>query len=842
MGQGSGDDDGTTSPVFASTGRARARLAAALVVFAAVVALLFVTPLILGFVRGPSAPGVDLPQVERYDAVAQGAGPSLPRSGPSLMPLVVAAVLLVGLGGWFLRSSRSARRPTRGTVPIDRRARRARRTGRWWPAAILLALAVSGVALTAHIYSAGSTAGEGNRDDGVPAFAPDVGSVVDVGPTGVRSAHVRPGVVALTFDDGPDPRWTPQILAVLADRHVPATFFVIGEQATRHPELLRQVIRQGSEIGVHSYRHLETATQPPEEFRRDLRLTQLAIVGATGRSTALFRPPFVTRSSAVGLQRYLALRAAGDDGYISVLADRDSNDWRKPGAATIVERSLPRRGGGAIVELHDGGGDRRQTVQALGRLIDELRARGYRFATVSEVAHLSGAATMPESGGWEHLWGRSFLVAASVAASGSRWLVASLFALATIALFRMLLVAVAGWRHSRRRESSVREATTPAVSVIVAAYNEERTIAMTVAALGRSRGVDLQIVVVDDGSTDATARVVAALDDPRVELVVRPHEGKAAALAAGLSRCTRELVVTIDADTEVEPDTIHALVAPLADPSVGAVSGNLRVRSPRKLLGGAQHLEYVVGNAFERRTLDLLRVQVTVPGAAGAYRRRAIEPLGGFASATVAEDTDLTLALAAAGWDVRFAPGAVARTATPRTVRALWRQRSRWSFGIAQSLWRHRSMAKAIRSAPRAWFAWTQLALLQVVVPLAAPLLDFVFLWGLIAGVRFPVVLWVTVALGQFALTALALRIEGQSLRGLRAYPLLVLGYRHLTAAVVIQTVAWACAGRVPRWGTARVPVRVPSRVPSTARPTVVATGEATSGVPAAATQRDEAA
>ncbi len=787
-----------SAPVFAARSRDRSRWVAAVVTLVVLATLLFVAPLVLGFISGPSAPALDLPQIERFDAVRPNRATSLPHSGPSVMPLVVVAVVVVGLVGWFVvgrtRRRRSVVRPIGG-------ARRSRRSGRWWPAALLMILIVSGVSLTVHHYTTGVAAGEGNRDDGGSAFRNDVGSVVDVGPDGVRSAHVRPGTVALTFDDGPDPRWTPAILDVLAEKRVPGTFFVIGEHVTRHPELVRRVIRQGGELGVHSYRHLEVASQPRDEFVRDLRLTQLAIIGATGRSTALFRPPFVTRPSNVGLQRYLALLRAGEDGYVTVLADRDSSDWKRPGTDVILRHSTPVGGAGAIIELHDGGGDRAQTVAALGALIDRLRESGYQFTTVSGAARIPPGAAMPSAGGWEHAWGRGFLVATAVAETWSRWLVLGLVLVATGALLRMVGAAAAGWRHSRRRVAGVRDATPPRVSVIVAAYNEERTIVRTIEALRRSRGVELEIVVVDDGSTDRTTTLVAAIPDDRVVLVTEAHGGKAAALAAGLARCHAELIVTVDADTEVEAGTVMELTAPFADPQVGAVSGNLRVRRPTGWLGRAQHLEYVVGNAFDRRALDLMAAQVTVPGAAGAYRRSAIEAVGGFWSPTVAEDTDLTLALVAGGWDVRFAPAAVAWTMTPTTVRALWRQRSRWSFGIAQSLWRHRGMTRRPRSARRGAAVWAYLGLAQVVFPLLSPLLDFVLIWGLIAGSALPVAVWVGITVLQLGLTALALRIEGQSLRALRAYPLLIAGYRHLTAAVVVQTVAWACAGRVPRWG-----------------------------------------
>ncbi len=806
--------------VFAAADRRRPRVVAGVVMVGALAIALFVVPLAAAWWSAPGAPEVHLPAIERFDKPRVEASQLDSRGGgPDRFLPAVALLGTVVVAGAFAMDRWRGRREWRpvaastsgrefGPPSGDRRARRtARQTrlpGRWWPGLLALVLATITVALVAQHYTGGPIVEDDHVDDGLVALGPDTGSILEIGRHAVRSAHRRPKIVALTFDDGPDPRWTPQILDVLAREHVPATFFVVGQHVVDNPDLARRILGQGGEIGVHTYRHRETTMQSRSELERDLRLTQLAIIGATGRGTALFRPPFITDRSNVGLHQYGALAIAAEDGYLTVLADQDSTDWSRPGVAVIALRAMPVAGGGGIIELHDGGGDRSQTVAALPLLIRALRSSGYQFETVSSMAQLSAARVMPERDGIVYTWGRAFVAAMRMSETIAKWFVVLVIAFAAMSLARLTLVLVGAVRHRRRDRSTLMDADLPPVSVIIAAYNEEDSITATLRSLSATSSDSLQIVVVDDGSTDQTARVVAAFPDSRIVLVPLEHGGKAQALAEGLARCAAEIVVTVDADTRLDPAALRALVGPLADDRVGGVSGNLRVSDPQGVLGVTQQLEYMIGNAFDRRALDLIATQVTIPGAAGAYRRSALDSVGGFDDATLAEDTDMTLALVAAGWQVRFAPDALALTSTPQTLRALWRQRSRWSFGIAQAVWQRRSMVAHPRLRPRAAATWLFAFVSQVLLPLMAPLFDVAAIWALTAGARTPVVVWLGFGVAQLGAAAIALRIEGQSLRWLRAYPLHLVGYRQLTACVVVQTVVWAAAGRIPSWGSGR--------------------------------------
>ncbi len=209
------------------------------------------------------------------------------------------------------------------------------------------------------------------------------------GPIYTESRPTRRRVVALTFDDGPS-GFTPKLLAVLERKHVRATFFVIGSQVRDHPEALRRELRDGDIVGDHTWTHADMTLLPAAVQRQQIVLTAEAIRAATGFSPCLWRAPYGAISGRIeGLARSL--------GLLSIQWDTDPQDFTMPPVAAIVRRVLhgnpanpdPGVHPGAIVLMHDGGGDRSHTVAALPTLIDQLRARGYSFVTVPELLGLS---------------------------------------------------------------------------------------------------------------------------------------------------------------------------------------------------------------------------------------------------------------------------------------------------------------------------------------------------------------------------------------------------------------------------------------------------------------------
>jgi cellulose synthase/poly-beta-1,6-N-acetylglucosamine synthase-like glycosyltransferase len=338
----------------------------------------------------------------------------------------------------------------------------------------------------------------------------------------------------------------------------------------------------------------------------------------------------------------------------------------------------------------------------------------------------------------------------------------------------------------------------PPVSVLVPAYDEEVGIGQTVRSLVASDYPDLEVVVIDDGSTDRTAEIVRELGLPNVLLIQQPNAGKAAALRTGTREATHDVLVMLDGDTVFESGTVRALVQPLRDPRVGAVSGNVKVGNRRGLLGRWQHMEYVAGFNLDRRLLDLLHCITTVPGAAGAFRREAVEAAGGLSTDTLAEDTDVTMAILRAGYRVVHEERAIAWTEAPSTLNDLWKQRYRWAYGTLQVVWKHRG---ALREGNRLGrIALPALLVFQVLLPLMAPIIDVFAVYGLLAGnARTVVTTWLAYMGLQVLLGAYALRLDRESLRPLWSLPFQQVVYRQLMYLVVIQSVVSALQGiRLP--------------------------------------------
>ena len=202
------------------------------------------------------------------------------------------------------------------------------------------------------------------------------GPVIDTRSKPARSYGMKAKSIALTFDDGPDPTWTPRVLDVLRKHQVPATFFVVGSLASQHPDLLRRCGRPAPRSAC-TPSPTPTCSRRARTGSREMAETQLALAGATGETSNLIRPPYSSVPAAIQNEHYAVLKNLGANGYVTALNDLDSEDWKRAGVDSIVKASTPQNGKGAIVLMHDAGGDRSQTLQALETLIPTLKSKGY---------------------------------------------------------------------------------------------------------------------------------------------------------------------------------------------------------------------------------------------------------------------------------------------------------------------------------------------------------------------------------------------------------------------------------------------------------------------------------
>ncbi|MFF4211053.1 glycosyltransferase [Streptomyces sp. NPDC001796] len=678
-----------------------------------------------------------------------------------------------------------------------------------WLLLSVLAVTLSAALLlqgyTHHMFGITSddVTGARGRNDTVPGQVVHGGPVIANAATSPHTAEVKAGTIALTFDDGPDPVWTPRILDVLRRNHVHATFFVVGTQVVAHPELVRRIIADGNQVGIHTFTHPDLARVAPWQRSLELRETQLAVAGAAGVTSALLRPPYSSENDALSDADWSVLKQADAAGYVTVLTTRDAEDWQRPGVDRIVANATPRGHSGQIVLMHDAGGDRAQTVAALDVLVPRLKARGFRFATVGDAVGMT--APVRPAGLRDHLQGLALIWMLR----GGDWIVwllgVLMYAAGAISVLRAVVVLIAARRHRRlravHRGRSWGPPVTEPVSVIVPAYNESAGIEAAVRSLLASDH-PVEIIVVDDGSTDGTADLVESLRLPGVRVIRQRNAGKPAALNTGLAAATCDLVVMVDGDTVFEADTVRTLVQPFADPRVGAVSGNAKVVNRGGLLGRWQHIEYVVGFNLDRRLFDLAECMPTVPGAVGAFRRRALLDLGGVSDVTLAEDTDLTMALCRAGWRVVYEEGAKAWTEAPASLNALWRQRYRWCYGTLQAMWKHRgALVQRGAAGKLGRRGLVYLLLFQVLLPLLAPVVDVFAVYGLVFLDPVRVVgLWLAFLLLQLVMGLYAFRLDGERPGPLWSLPLQQFVYRQLMYLVVIQSVFTAVSGSRLRW------------------------------------------
>ncbi|OLE57950.1 MAG: polysaccharide deacetylase [Chloroflexi bacterium 13_1_20CM_2_59_7] len=558
-----------------------------------------------------------------------------------------------------------------------------------------------------------------------------------------------PNEVALTFDDGPDPEWTPKILDVLKREHASAAFFLIGIQADKFSGITSRIYREGHEIGNHTFTHPDISNISHRYMSLELNLTERLFASRLGIRAILFRPPYSIDAEPDTEDQVRPLEVTQDMGYTTVGNKIDPNDWRENphrSAARIAADVLAHlppcapndQRCGNIILLHDGGGNRQETVRALPMIIEGVREKGLQIVPVYQLLGKTRAEVMPPIPAderwaarlnWIGFWlfDLSIKTITWIFFVGDLLMTGRLLFIGAFAVFDRLQQ-----RHYGKPGEA--ESYQPEVAVLIPAFNEEKVIELTVRAVLESNYPNLRVIVMDDGSSDKTlevAREAFAGEEAsgRVLILTKPNSGKAEALNFGLEHLhDEEIFVSIDADTVIARDAISRLVPHFLDPIVGAVAGNAKVGNRINLWTRWQALEYITSQNFERRALNTLGAVSVVPGAIGAWRTSAVREAGGFDTDTVAEDADLTMALLERGYRVQYEDLALAYTEAPVNANGLMRQRFRWSFGILQSVWKHR--AAFGRKGVLGWIALPNIVIFQILLPLVSPFIDLMFSVG----------------------------------------------------------------------------------------------------------------
>lgn len=627
--------------------------------------------------------------------------------------------------------------------------------------------------------------------------------------------------IILTFDDGPNAEFTPKILDILEKEKVPATFFLIGENAEANIPLVKRIDRDGFEIGNHTFTHGNLAKMSPERADLELKTTRALIECITGKSTILFRAPYNADSEPQTYEELEPLARSKKDNYIAIGESIDPNDWDpRMNADSIVNRTIrfANENNASVILLHDSGGETRQpTVDALPRIIKYFKSKGCKFTTVANLMGVPKTELMPiVKRSWKNDLNFYF-------ASSSYWigqLIYSLFLIGIIlSIGRMLFMAILAWKE-KIRDKNLRMKfkgleNEPTVSIIVPAYNEEVNAVRTVQSLLKQDYKNLNIIFVDDGSKDGTYEKVknAFITNPKVKTFTKSNGGKASALNFGISKTNTEFVICIDADTQLKNDAVTQLIQtfyingkPL---ETGAVAGNVKVGNEINMITKWQSIEYITSQNFDRRAFNLLNCITVVPGAIGAFRRKAVLEAGGFTTDTLAEDCDLTMRLHKSGYIIANCNDAISYTEAPETLKQFLKQRFRWSFGILQSFWKHRDAIFRKEYKNFGKVALPNILLYQIMLPFLAPLADLLLIVSLILSglgliVADPIHIltyYILFSLIDILGAALAFGFEKEDFKKLIWMIPQRLVYRQLMYYILFKSIKKAIKGEIQNWG-----------------------------------------
>lgn len=627
----------------------------------------------------------------------------------------------------------------------------------------------------------------------------------------IKKYGYAPGKIVLTFDDGPDPEFTPQILDILKREKVPAAFFVVGSMAEKNIQILRREYEEGYEIGNHTFFHPDISTVSIKRVILELNATRKLIESVTGRSTILFRAPFNADSEPQTLAEVIPVKESRNQSYITIGESIDPWDWQ-PGvtADSIVARTIRQKDNGSMLLLHDAGGDtREETVKALPDIIHFFKSHGYKFTTIADVLGKTKADLMPPIKNDGGIMGSLYDIFIQSYFYGNYFLLYLFLSAIFLAIGRVVLIGILAIRQyaedKKQTPARVANEKLPPVSIIVPAYNEEVTAIQTIESLLKTVYPKFEIIFVDDGSKDKTFEMVnnAYGDNPAVTVLTKSNGGKASALNFGITHAQYDFVVCIDADTQLKDDAVYYLMTYFTDKEIGAVAGTVKVGNENNLVTRWQSIEYITAQNMDRRAFDLINSITVVPGAIGAFRKSAVFKAGGFTYDTLAEDCDLTMRILKQGYIIKNCAEAIAYTEAPETLNMLLKQRFRWSFGVIQSFWKNRSALFNKKYKFFGMVGMPNILIFQIILPLFSPLADLMMIIGLFGDKPGKIITYyVAFVLIDFLVAILAFWMEKEDYKKLVYIIPQRFVWRQLMYYILFKAIRKAVKGELSGWGT----------------------------------------
>lgn len=620
--------------------------------------------------------------------------------------------------------------------------------------------------------------------------------------------------IALTFDDGPHPDTTREIMAILKKYQVPATFFFLGKNVLTNRQIAREAQEAGFEIGNHSFTHSLNIHNSERRLRWELNATNKLIEDITGKPTVLYRPPYLLNIGIdptlnPDIEVELPLAWAAKIGYIPVGADIDSKDWQVDSPEEILANINKYVAHGHFILLHDGGDvNAKYTIPTLPTIIENLKQQGYEFATVSQILGVKKEdltpAVIESSPTYQNYLEKSYLKFILLFKPATSAAISVLITIILILVILRVFFVLLLFALSPNKKVTSGPKWYSSVSVLVPAYNEEENIASTLRSVLKSDHPIREVIVIDDGSTDNTVQVVRRVQrkyEKKIRLIQIPNGGKANALNIGLDLARSKVIIALDADTIFTKNTVSHLVKHFINKKVGAVAGKVCVVRPLSILGAFQGIEYTIGQNIEKKSFSNINAVGIIPGPVGAWRKSEVRACGGYSNNTLVEDQDLTLAILKRGKKVIYEPEAIVYTETPHTVKSFIKQRFRWIFGTMQCFWKYKSELFRNKHPSMGWIILPNIILYNTLVPLFSPVIDIIAIMAIFSGN------WIEVAVayGLFTLFDLIYAYIGFWGEKKNRYLLLIvpfqrLYYRQILYFVIIKGIIKAIEGTAAFW------------------------------------------